>query len=173
MDTKGFLGPQLLTISLFDGYASVLNELPHWLGRIRGSELYGAAIENLPHFLCPRKWLYYLPDSGNFSHKRSFILVVEDMDLEPYEINAELWHTHMTEEILNDLFMVINELRLHDISAANLSFTKEGKLAFVDTKFYLGQMRLWVPRQFLSPEDQDYWDDLCENGLPPGWRSDS
>ena len=164
------LGNYLVKV-YFDDCKQIDNELPYWLGRVQGSQLYNKAMEKLPYFVCPKKWIYKLPNSEDPNQKRKYILIVEDMNLEPYDVNIKFWKSCMTKEILNDLFMIINELKLHDSAPANVALTKDGYLAFVDTKFYLTKMRLGVPRQFFSEKRKKYWDKLCKKGLPIGWRS--
>jgi hypothetical protein len=158
--------PGYLIKTYTDDYHEVVKELPKWKLRIKGSLLYRSEIEDMPEFKCPRKWIYVLPETPRAARKdrrsrRKYVLVVEDMDIEDWQTNLHYWKSRFTEEILTDLYRVMINLSLHDVSPSNLVFCKDGRIAFVDTKFYNGQMRLWLFRQYLSQEMRQFWDELC------------
>lgn len=79
----------------------------------------------LKHVVFPKKWFHLTP-SGNR------IVIVEKMDLVSDEKNEQAWQ-HISQEQLDELFYVIYELGLTDFKKENIYFTKDGKMAFIDT----------------------------------------
>ncbi len=128
---------------------------------------------NLKAFITPKKWIYPIPTHINppKNHKmikKFYILIAEDMDIEPFTITAKLWKTAFNKEMVDDYFFIATSLKLRDLGPPNQSFTKSGFLAFIDTKDWPEE--LWnnlkrVPK-FLSKEMGEYWKTLLENGLP-------
>lgn len=102
-------------------------------------------------FKVPRKWLYPLPDSPETLpglRKKNFILIVEDMNIVDREKNKKLY-LKANEKQLVALYHLLNTLGLADsIYIQNIPFSKDGKIAFVDTERH----SLWpVPFQKLTP----------------------
>lgn len=92
------------------------------------------------YFKVPRKWLYQLPENPPTLpglHQKNFILVVEDMDLVSQKENKDMFHNLITEKHLSALFLLINTLGLSDsVYIKNIPFSKDEKIAFVDTERY-------------------------------------
>ncbi len=145
------------------------SELYHWLNRITGAELIRKYIEenSLEEiFKVPQKWIYRLPDFPAPAReflKKEYILIVEDMELVSREENKELWSSALvTPDLLHHIFTLLNTIGLHDCgSIENIPFTKDGRIAFIDTETY----NSW-PVNFkklapgLSKEMKIYWNQL-------------
>jgi hypothetical protein len=163
--------PGFLIKTYTDDYSEVKDELIPFLGRIKGSLLCRNEIKDMPHFKCPRKWIYTLPDRVLQRKKKGFrrsrrgirkyVLVVEDMEIEDKKTNLACWKTCFNEEILRDLHQVITNLSLKDVVPWNLVFCKDGRIAFVDTKRYHLRANYKDLSPYLSPEMQLFWDELC------------
>ncbi len=153
------------------------NDVSDWaycLERIRGAQAIREAVTKYGYgslFKVPRKWIYPLPAEpspplGYF--RKNFLLVVEDMKILTQERNEALWQSsELTVEHLEAIYTIMNEVGLADIVAFNLPFTKKGKLVFIDTeKHHIWPVDFTLLRRFLSPEMQQYWDQLILNGGP-------
>jgi hypothetical protein len=116
-------------------------EYLHWIKRIQGAALIRLSIENHGYqqlLKVPQKWMYSLPNTPVPPKKylrKFFILVEEDMDIYNREENFKIWKSDIvTEEHLEALFTVINDVVLHDTSTRNCPFSRDGRIAFVDSK---------------------------------------
>lgn len=129
--------------------------------RVEGAKAIRNIIENDPVysliFRVPRKWLYPLPYPTNKIH---LVLIAEDMDIYSYEQNWLKWRsTSINPKKLDALYEVMEKAGLWDsVFAFNIPFTKDGKIAFIDTEYY----HKWpVPyhklNQYLSPRMEIYW----------------
>lgn len=153
---KGYLVKMYLDTSRIDAYAQ-------WIKRIEGALLVRQTIERygLQDVLrVPKKWIYVLPTSGVTLHQS--ILVVEDMKLVKHSENEHLYKTAITEKHLDALFKVLVECKLTDsVLIDNIPFTKQKKIAIVDTEIAGRGLRVWLrlPRleKYLSTEMQRYW----------------
>lgn len=141
----------------------------HWIQRIKGSRLIRQFLEdnNYTHlFAVPRKWIYMLPVESLNKRRRLdqlFVLVEDDMNLQSEKINTYLWGSNLvTRETLKALYEITTCLGLFDCAKpSNCSFTKEGKLAFVDTQiFHIFKVKYELLTPYLSPKMQVYWKKL-------------
>lgn len=135
------------------------------INRIIGANALRAAIPILGYqnyFKVPQKWLYPLPDVPSaFPNLRpkNFILIVEDMNIVDSEKNKKMYLKAMDEKRLQALFHLLNMFGLADsIYIKNIPFSKDGKIAFVDTERH----HIWpVPFKkltpSLNPKMQTYW----------------
>lgn len=136
--------------------------------RIVGAEALRSAInifEYQNYFKVPKKWLYLLPEFPPTLpglKSKYFILVVEDMDLVDYKRNKKMFRNHMTEKSLQALYHLLILLGLPDSTRiTNISFSKDKKIAFVDTE----RNGLWpIPFSTLKPalghKMRIYWENL-------------
>ncbi len=126
----------------FPDQQSQENQLKNFLLRIRGAQILRDEIQkrHFKHLVVPQKWLYELPK--RFSKKdgaKSYILIVENMDICEKEENLELYY-NMDIDILTELETLIYVVGGCDAVPRNQPFTHSGKIAFVDTE-HLGQKR--------------------------------
>ncbi len=139
--------------------------------RAEGADLIRLAIAeyNYDHLLkVPKKWIYKLPKAAyrplpaNCKPKQ-YILIEDDMDILSDEENKEMWKsTRATRELLDAIYTVVTKYRFRDCTKpANCPFTKDGRVAFVDTQsFYKKKVGYKKLTRYLSPEMQQYWKSL-------------
>jgi hypothetical protein len=83
------------------------------------------------------------------------------MQLVNKEENDHLYQTAFSEKFLHVLYYVINKSGYSDCHVANLPFSKDGKIAFIDTE-YTNTWPIhpqWLTKWF-SPRRQVYWEGL-------------
>lgn len=141
----------------------------HLLRRIRGSRLIKASIkahhlESL--FTVPTKWIYLLPDEPapekNF-RRNLFIIIEDDVNIDP----SIKWDDERVDEtILTGLFTIMTEVGLGDVQPRNCPFTKEGKVAFIDTAGYEKPLKFHKMNDRFTPEMQKFWDELVRHYDP-------
>lgn len=150
-------------------------EYDHWQSRIKGSQLikkFIAKNEWEDTFKVPQKWMYPLPlkpmptppFKGVF-----FVLVEEDMDLVPFKENLQMWKSPLiTEKVLDRLYTLITSLGLSDcITPKNLPFSKDGKIAFIDTQTYMNfPINTRRLSSYLTDEARAYWEKLTKKQIP-------
>lgn len=126
------------------------------------------AQKQFKHFVVPEKYLYMLPEqpqppnTSNYSRK-FLVLLVEYMHLVPRSENLQLWLTMITEEHLNELSEILNQLPNMTLRPNNLVFTKEGKIAFIDTEYVHKELRNHDRLgKFLNPKMRAYWRSLIK-----------
>lgn len=115
-----------------------------WVKRIEGANLIRDAIQKHGYkktFKVPKKWIYVLPDlpEAPGTHKKHFVMVVEDMNLESKSVNKMMWEDCfvLTTTKLKALHHLLTELGLIDsIYIDNTPFSKDGRIAFIDTEHY-------------------------------------
>ena len=64
--------------------------------------------------------------------------------------------------MLNELYILMRKHRLTDLAYKNVHFTKEGKIAIIDTG--VAGCNCFNFTKQLSPELQEYWRSLIKNG---------
>ncbi len=120
----------------------------------------------------PQKWIYPLqpepsPDDQKRVWRKDFILVVEDMQPLEKKKNKEAYKTRVTPEILDALYIVLQENLLVDsFYLPNISFCKDGRIAFLDTEYFNDDsrpMKYWKLAQYLSPDMHAYWDQVIQH----------
>lgn len=149
---KGYL------VKIYLDNQPVSHEWNQWSKRIRGAERIRNLIDARGYgsqFKAPKKWIYLIPQPS----LRTALLLVEDMDLLPYETNLKLWKKAPTPELLDAFYDLVHSLGLCDsVFADNAPFARDKKIAFVDTEHSL----VWpIPygklNGRLSPSMEAYW----------------
>lgn len=113
-------------------------------------------------FFVPKKWIYPLPEypaPPEGYERKNFILVVEKARIYSKQDNLYAWEDLITSDMLDALYIILKKVGLSDsVFAFNIPFTKEGKLAFIDTEVY-GRWPIKYHRlnRYLSPEMRAYW----------------
>jgi hypothetical protein len=135
-----FLGSYL--IKKFVNSIPQNHQLDNFIKRVSGARALRRFIElnGLQHIVVPQKWIYRLPKqfTDPESHQRSYILIVEKMDLcssgkNPKRQIAQRYHT-MDLDILRELCIVVYYFRGLDSTLENMPFTRQNKIAFIDTE---------------------------------------
>lgn len=144
-------------------------EILYWTLRIQGAEAIRSLIEKnqwQDRFKVPHKWIYPLPETPVPPRDylcKHYILVEEDMDLMPQEINKRLWAGEgVSRDLLLSLFSLLEELGLHDCAGIdNIPFSKDGRIAFIDTQsFDIWPVHYAKLKPSLSKEMKGYWDQI-------------
>lgn len=158
-----------------DDYIDVV-DWEEFLDRIIGAAYTRQAIERHGWnnwFKVPKKWLYPLPPEPapprGYRHG-NFILVVEDMDIYEKKQNFAIYKSpKLSKEKLQALFTIIYEEGLDDsVVPNNVPFSKDQRIAFVDTQFYhKWPVRFYLTYLFLDPEMKPYWKLITHDGKLP------
>jgi len=146
-------------------------EYDYWISRIRTANAIRNAIteRNLEsEFKVPHKWLYVVPSSpkpplGYFT--KHYVLVAEDMDLYSEKNNVAIWKSNtVTQGLLQDLYGLLKDLGLQDCTKPeNIPFSKDGRIAFIDTQFMNRKVVFKSLTSSLSPSNQIFWKSLINN----------
>lgn len=106
-------------------------QLVNYLRRIEGSRLIRTFIADhgFTRVIAPKKWLYELPTT----FPERYLLVAERVDLATRDETHRRYARISTEQ-LQELATVLYYFRGLNSTAANLPYTKEGQIAFIDTE---------------------------------------
>jgi hypothetical protein len=147
----------------------VADQLRNYMFRIEGARLLRSFIteHGFAGVVTPQKWLYELPSSFPAPH----LVVAEKLDLVS-RTDTERNYARISKEQTRELATVLYYFRGLNSTAANLPFTEDGKIAFIDTerwhhdKDYLRKVgeRLTIDRRKLA---EDIFDDLRRQGARP------
>ncbi|MGA8164173.1 MAG: hypothetical protein WB791_03995 [Waddliaceae bacterium] len=147
-------------------------EYVHWLERIQGASKIQNEIDrrHWQHlFKVPKKWIYPLPlhpSPPKEFIRKDFILVEEDMNIYDEGENYQKWKSSwITVEKLEALYTLLEKLGLHDCPKPdNIPFSKDGKIAFVDTQTLNKWPVLYHKlTPYLSPSLKFYWKNLLRS----------
>lgn len=127
-------------------------------------------------FKVPRKWFYILPESPAASgpYPKQLVLVVEDMSILLKDENYPKWKSSaMTKQKLDAIYIFLTEGGFNDLGLAfNLPFSKDGRLAVVDTEdFHKWPIPYDRLNKYLSSKMSEYWNSLIAQGGPTGYRA--
>ena len=90
------------------------------------------------------------------------------MNIYDDETNKKLWASpKATKELLFAIHTIITEFRFRDCAKpANCPFSKDGRVAFVDTQsFYKKRIGYKKLTPYLTPDMQTYWKSLSHVGV--------
>lgn len=146
-------------------------EYDNFINRIKGARLIRKSIQakGYQHLMkVPEKWLYPLPDANIYlsdDSYRMFILIEEDMNIFDENMNRKLWKSkYATQELLIALYVVTTQLGLADSAKpSNCPFSKDGRIAFIDTAVFHRKMKYHKLTPYLSFEMQAFWKKLIES----------
>lgn len=142
-----------------------------WIERIQGADLIREEIISRgweDRYKVPVKYIYPLPAEPKGSKDylcKHFILVAEDMNIYSDQENEEIWRSELIDEqFLEDFFNFVTDLGLHDCAKpANAPFSKDGRIAFVDTQDVLNWPVVYSKMTpHLAPEAKAYWKQLVK-----------
>ena len=106
-------------------------QLRNYMHRIEGSRLIRTFIAEHGFFrvMAPKKWLYELPSK----FPARYLLVAEKVDLVS-RYDTEAAYDRIGKEQMQELATILYYFRGLNSTAANLPFTEDGKIAFIDTE---------------------------------------
>lgn len=119
----------------------------------------------LKQVVVPKKWLYVLPANPApllSTHRKIVVLLAEEIKLVDKQTNKRKWREEMTKEHLSDLFKIMSYGGASSWRPDNVWFTEDNKLALIDTEYPGREAHYTGVKQYLSPENQVYWDKLME-----------
>lgn len=148
-------------------------DMAEWVNmvlRIKGAKIIQDAIDKHGYqylFKVPKKWIYPLPAEPSppeNHYRKNFILIAEDMRVYKKPNNLMHWKESMTGKKLKAIYTLITELGLDDsIYPWNIPFSKDGKMAFVDTeRFYRWPVPYDRTLIYLSKSMHNFWIRLVE-----------
>jgi len=106
-------------------------QLRNYMRRIEGARMLRGFIEErgFTQLVAPRKWLYELP--ADFPQR--YLLVVDKLDIVSKESTQRAYH-RIGKDQMRELAVVLYYFRGLNSTTANLPFTRESKIAFIDTE---------------------------------------
>ena len=119
-------------------------------------------------FKVPKKWIYVVPEEPSPPDelvRKNFILVEEDMDIYDNSTNCKYWKSDfVTKELIERFHYIVYELGLSDCAKpANAPFSRDGRIAFVDTQTYDSwPISYYKITPYLSKEIRSYWKKLIK-----------
>lgn len=140
----------------------------YWFAkRVYGAKQIARCIDKkeIRHFKVPGKWLYPLPVYPLHrpgSDRKNVVLVVEDMKLLSREDNYNAWKTLITRKHLDELYTILKKCGGSSLRPSNIPFSRDGKIAFIDTEYPGATPRYSDIRPYLSRPMQAYWDKLTQ-----------
>ena len=156
---KGYLFKKYCDdISLDDQHENYLRRLDG-IGKVR--ELIDE--HQLQRIVAPQKWIHELPSAFSHKKQKSHVLIVERLPILNKE-DTESAYRDIDKKTLGELCVVLHSFRGLDSNAKNVPFTKDGKIAFIDTehwdrhskKKYKQRKRLKYIREFLSDDRRKF-----------------
>lgn len=153
-------------IKKFIDQISPKKQLINYLNRLRGAEIIQKYIidHQFQHLVVPKKWLYRLPKGFSESSDRTYVLIVENMNIldggdHPEGAAAKAYY-NMNREQLTELATLLFDVGGCDAFPRNQPFNRSGKIAFIDTE-HVGKKKFinhflihTIPS--LNPEMQSY-----------------
>ncbi|MGZ3733228.1 MAG: hypothetical protein ACXU9U_05775, partial [Parachlamydiaceae bacterium] len=153
--------------------SSPRTEWPLWVLRAKGARTIQKLIDKYFYSHCmkvPEKWIYPIskekrPLSDDKTYPKDFLLVVTDMRLASPQSNLIRYKESMTYARLRALYTMITEGGLSDSHTDNIPFSKDGKMAFIDTEYVnTWPVHLdWLTKYF-SQVNTQYWNALIAQG---------
>jgi hypothetical protein len=142
-----------------------MNDHYFLVNRLIGAAITRNAIQTYgyqKYFVVPHKWLYILPELPNpvpGSERKNFVVIAEELNIVDGEKNEYFFRKKMNAYMLEALYHMIS---IHGLSDAvfikNIPFTKDGKLAFLDTeRFYLWDIKYKYLTPYLNSSMQEEW----------------
>lgn len=151
-----------------DSESRLKSQIPAWrwfVRRCKGAADIRRVIKNkgIKHFTAPKKWIYPLPATPrNCSNENIVVLVVQDMQLVSKKKNLLAWSTMITPNHLEELYDIISVAKGSSYRPDNISLTKSGKFAFIDTEYPKAIPDFESIKKYLSPKMKKYWDNLLK-----------
>lgn len=152
-------------------YEKRISVYEYWALRIQGARLIQEEIDKngWQHlFKVPVKYLYPLPKDPSCSsdfYSKDYLLVEDNMNIYPDSENNAIWKSdQVSQEHLSHLFTLVKTLGLSDsVKPANVPFSRDGKIAFVDTQAFHRKVDFKHFKPFLSKKNREYWNQLIQD----------
>lgn len=150
-------------------YYRNLPEYHYYILRATGSRMIQALLDENgwnDQFKVPKKWIYPLPSEPSPPDqliRKNFVLVEENMDIFDNAANRKCWGSDLvTREVIERFYFIVTELGLSDCAKPmNAPFSKDGRIAFVDTQtFNSWPVSYDKLTPFLSDDIKSYWKKL-------------
>lgn len=123
--------------------------------------------KKLKYFTVAKKWIYPLPinpappnDLGYL--RKNVILLVKDMNLVSKSENLLAWKTVITKKHLDEFYTIITSVGGSSYRPDNVTYTKNGKFAFIDTEYTNKSPDYRSILPYLSPKMAAYWKKLIK-----------
>lgn len=168
--------PRYLVKVYFDTVLAEKRDKASWkwlVLRCEGAEKIETVIRDkeIRNFKVAKKWIYCLPPEPSPPkddlHSRHFaLLVVTDMNLVSENHNYFAWKHYITEEHLDELYLIISRAKGSSYRPDNISYTKKGTFAFIDTEYPGKGPDFKSIRNYLNSDMKKYWDRIVKNGGP-------
>jgi len=149
------------------------SEWSAWVLRSKGANHLQKLIDHYgySHYMkVPQKWIYPIPRNpkqiirGQFP--KNFLLVVQDMEILGVKSNAAKY-VAMSQPFVEALHHIIFKGGLSDAHIANVPFSIDGKIAFIDTEFVNNWPVHWEwLTPFLSDPMKEIWNMLSTKEAP-------
>lgn len=113
------------------------DQLENYQTRIEGARRLRSFIndQRLRHVVVPSKWLRDLPRDFGSRGQSSHVLVVDRLDLLDDDASQRRYGD-IDEDVLRELCVVLHAFRGLDSTAKNVPFTRDGRIAFIDTEHW-------------------------------------
>lgn len=159
--------PGFLFKLYYDIELRMKNNTPGWkwfVRRCQSAKILRKIIEKnqLKYFAVPDKFIYILPPATapiktpEIDPKLT-VLIVEDMNLVPEDLNYLAWRTLITPDILDELYILISYAKGSSYRPDNIPFTYSGKFAFIDTEYPNRKPDFYSILPYLSEDMRNYW----------------
>jgi len=112
-------------------------QLEKYQNRIAGARILREHLEanRIDRIVVPRKWLCTLPDRFDVRRgKPSYIVVVERYDILDRD-RSKRRYREIDEDLLRELCTVLFKFRGLDFTPRNVPFTRDHKIAYIDTEY--------------------------------------
>jgi len=185
LDCVTLLHPDLkkYVIKVYPDYMSFVTDWQKWVSRCEGAEIIRDTIQ-APGYKCifsvPHKWIYPLPAEPSPPQepgycRKNFILIAEKMKILDKADNRKKYIQKLRECHLDAIYSIVTELGLSDsLRAFNLPWTKDHKLAFIDTANFhdWDHIDYYMLFEFLAKPMRVYWHKLLKNEGPQYFNAD-
>lgn len=125
--------------------------------------------KRVKYFVVADKWIYPLPENpaplvGSRYTRHLAVLLVKNMNLVDDQKNLYAWSHYITKEHLNELYDIITYAKGSSYRPDNITYTKQGTFAFIDTEYPGRGPDYKSIRRYLNSSMRKYWDKLVKNG---------
>lgn len=119
-------------------------QLEKYEQRIEGARRVKALIDarQLQHVVVPQKALIELPKEFGSRRESSYIVIAERLELVDND-KSKRAYGHIDKDVLKDLCTVLYVFPGLDSVVDNLPFTKDGKIALIDTEHWERRQKRW------------------------------
>ena len=157
-------------------YEKQLRKYERRVGSARALRAHLDALD-IRSLVVPRKWLCELPPGFRSGGRPEYIVVVEKYDLLSRE-RTKRRYRKVPRDTVRDLCAIFFAFKGVDFSARNTPFTREGKIAFIDTgflsritedlSFRRASYEKYVHKKLLTSKSKRYamslWDEFRKRG---------